>query len=71
MPDIITDGYDGFVITKFDTDQYADALVKLVNDSSLTNLMSHRARQSILKRNDVDLIACQYRNLYESILKAS
>lgn len=64
--DIVTDGYDGFVIPAFDTKCYANCLKRLMGDEDLRSSISKRAMEGS-KRFSVERIATIWLQMINSV----
>jgi len=63
---IMTDGENGFLITPFDVDAYAEKLIKLILDETLRREIGANARKSS-QRYAIDDIANQWKQLFEEL----
>lgn len=63
---ILTDGENGFLITPFDVDAYAEKLIKLILDETLRREIGANARKSS-QRYAIDDIANQWKQLFEEL----
>ena len=64
--DVITDGEDGILVPEGDVPALADALIKLMEDSSLRTRMGRKAREHA-SRWDKETIMQQWLNLFQEI----
>ena len=64
--DVITDGEDGFLIPQGDTEAFAQALVKLMQDDTLRRQMGATAHKNAA-RWDKETIMQQWTNLFKNI----
>lgn len=64
--DVITDGENGFLIAQGDTEAFADALVKLMQDDTLRRQMGATAHKNAA-RWDKETIMQQWTNLFKNI----
>ena len=67
VPDLITDGRDGFMEPVGDVDAQARRLIQLLTDADLHHRISTAARNTALTRFCTDLIIPQYERYYESV----
>lgn len=67
VPDLITDGRDGFMEPVGDVDAQARRLIQLLTDADLHHRISTAARNTALTRFCTDLIIPQYEHYYESV----
>lgn len=67
VPDLITDGWDGFMEPVGDVDAQARRLIQLLTDADLHHRISTAARNTALTRFCTDLIIPQYEHYYESV----
>lgn len=65
---IITDGVDGFLISPFDVDAFAEKVVLLMRDESLRSEMGENARRSAAKY-DIDIIGRQWKQLFDELMQ--
>lgn len=63
---LITDGEDGFIIPKFDTDQFAKAMFKLAEDEELRQRMADKAIEKA-KHFSVERICEDWERLLQSL----
>ena len=64
---IIKDGEDGFLVENGNVEKLADALVSLIQDDNKRNNIAKNAVQSV-KRFQMDKIANQWKQLFESVI---
>ncbi len=70
VPDLITDGVDGYMEPVADIARQAERLAELLMDDSLRDRLSEAARQTALTRFCSDLIIPQYERYYRRICAA-
>jgi L-malate glycosyltransferase len=58
---------NGLTIALNDDEQLAAALARVLEDVALRQRLSHAARQRVVERNNLDRIAAQYIELFESL----
>jgi len=68
IPELITDGVDGFLATIADTDAMANYAIALLKDSSRYAEFSAAARHAAVTRFSTTLIIPQYEAYYEQVL---
>lgn len=66
--DLITDGENGRLIKPFDTDAYAEALYKLMEDDNERKRLAENAKRDV-KSFDPDLIMDQWEKLFGEVLE--
>ena len=65
---IISDGEDGFLISPFDVEFFADRLVQLMNDYKLRKTMGEKGqRKSQLYK--IDSVGVQWKNLFDELMQ--
>ena len=67
--EIIKDGYDGFLVTCYDVDDFAEKLCMLIDNEPLRKIMGQNAIQSTLRFRKEKIIP-QWINLFESLNNA-
>lgn len=67
VPDLITDGVDGFMEPVGDVERQAGRLVELLTDPRLHQRLSEAARETALTRFCTELIIPQYERYYEQV----
>lgn len=65
--DIITDGYNGYIIPPFNIKEYANNLLDLMNNDEKLNNMSHNAISSVTRFEERSIMN-RWRNLVESVV---
>ena len=70
LPEIISDGINGFKIKAFDKQEYANRLEWLINNENELNKMAIECKKSI-RRFNTDIIASQWINLFKSVANNS
>jgi len=65
--DQVEDGKEGFLVSSYDPLAYAQALCRLLRDSTLRSEMGKEARKKAVSKFDLDLIARRYVQLYEKM----
>ena len=64
---IITDGVDGFLISPFDVDAFAEKVILLMKDENLRREMGENARRSAAKY-DIDIVGQQWKQLFDELV---
>ena len=67
LPDIVTDGRNGFVIPEGDIDQYVARLTQLMRDEDLRNQMAKDAMMDC-QRYTPQKVAEQWNNLFNELV---
>jgi N-acetyl-alpha-D-glucosaminyl L-malate synthase BshA len=70
VPDLITQGVDGYMEPVGDTDAQAARLIGLLTDAALHGRLAGAARQTALTRFCTDLIIPQYEAHYQRVVRA-
>lgn len=65
---IITDGVDGFLISPFDVEVFAEKVVLLMKDEELRRKMGENARRSAAKY-DIDIVGQQWKQLFDELME--
>ena len=65
---IITDGQDGFLVTPFDVEEYADKLLKLIHNEDYRQQMGINAYQAS-RRYAIENIATQWKDLFDELMR--
>lgn len=65
---IITDSHDGFLISPFDINQYAEKMICLIQNDALRQQMGQHAFQSS-KRYNIDTIGYQWKQLFDELMQ--
>jgi glycosyltransferase involved in cell wall biosynthesis len=69
IPDIVTDGHDGLLIPRGDTDALVVALRQMLEDRALVERLGHAARETYAKWHQTpDAFAHAYRDLVDRVL---
>lgn len=61
MPEIIGDSSAGIICSKSDPNEFAQAILRILNDKSIGEEMGQQGRQTYLKKYKSDLMAKRYR----------
>jgi N-acetyl-alpha-D-glucosaminyl L-malate synthase BshA len=69
LPDLITDGVDGFMEPVADTDGQAERLIELLSDSAVHERMSAAARLTATTRFCTDLLIPRYEEYYKKVVE--
>ena len=65
---IITDGVDGFLISPFDVEAFAEKVILLMKDENLRREMGENARRSAAKY-DIDIVGQQCKQLFDELME--
>jgi glycosyltransferase involved in cell wall biosynthesis len=65
---VLTDGYDGLLVTPDDVDELAQAIIRLSQDTTLRRRIGKQARHTAQVRYSLDVVATKYVELYELLL---
>ena len=68
VPDVVSDGEDGFLVEAGETDELADRLAQLARDPGLRARMGKQGRERVLPRYAVDRLVDDVDELYSSLL---
>ena len=71
VPDVVTDGEDGFLVEAGATDDLAERLGRLARDPELRARMGKKGRERVLPRYAVDRLVDDVDELYRSLLSAA
>ena len=71
VPELVTDGVDGFLEAVGDTSAQANRVVELLTDEALHARMSAAARETALRRFCTSLIIPKYEEYYEEVCSES
>ena len=67
IPELVTDGQDGLLVSGRDYDRWAKQLVALWEDRSTLGEMSRRARGTVVERFTVESIGNQFNELFSEV----
>jgi len=67
IPELVTDGQDGLLVSGRDYDRWAKQLVALWEDRSALGEMSRRARSTVVERFTVESIGNQFNELFSEV----
>ena len=70
VPDVVSDGTDGFLVDPGDVDALADRLATLAGDAGLRERMGAAGRERVLPRYAVDRLVDDMDRLYRELLAA-
>ena len=65
-PEMIHDGYNGYIIENYDKKNYINCMLKLANNNTLLKTMGKNARK-ISDKKPNEMIAEEWINLFKSI----
>ena len=68
IPEVVKDGYNGFLVTPGDVEALADRLAILANDTHLREEMGRRSREIAVREFDVNAYVRRLVALYESLV---
>jgi glycosyltransferase involved in cell wall biosynthesis len=71
VPDVVTDGEDGFLVEAGATDDLAERLGRLARDPELRARMGKKGRERVLPRYAVERLVDDVDELYRSLLSAA
>jgi N-acetyl-alpha-D-glucosaminyl L-malate synthase BshA len=69
LPEVVSDGIDGFLSEVGDVDKMANDAAKLLADDEMRREFGRRARESAVSRYRTDLIIPKYIEFYETVIK--
>ncbi len=69
IPEVIKNGYNGFLVPAGDAEGLADAILKLIHDPGLRKAMGDRGREIMEKSFTADIMAEKIEELYESVAR--
>ncbi|KUO72763.1 MAG: hypothetical protein APF77_02025 [Clostridia bacterium BRH_c25] len=69
IPEVVKDGYNGYLVPVGDSVMLADAILKLVRDPELRKSMGDKGKELVVGHFTADAMARGIEELYESILK--
>ena len=69
VPDMITDGIDGFLVEEKNVEQIAEKLSVLLDDEALCKKFGQNARKKVEEKFNWDMIAEQILDVYEGVIK--
>lgn len=69
IPEIIKDGYNGYLVNAFDSTAVAESLKKLINDKQLRTKMGKNAKTVISEKFAPSIILAQIDEMYGEIMK--
>jgi glycosyltransferase involved in cell wall biosynthesis len=69
MPDMIDHQMNGYLATPFEPNDLAGGMMWVLDDKNRHNMLSQRARQTVVERYTLKVVANRYLALYQSILK--
>ena len=65
---IITDGVDGFLISSFDIEAFAEKVILLMKNENIRKEMGENARRSAAKY-DIDIVGQQWKQLFDELIE--
>ena len=69
IPEVIKNGYNGFLVPAGDAEGLADAILKLIHDPGLRKAMGDRGREIMEKSFTAEIMAEKIEELYESVAR--
>jgi len=69
MPDMIDHQITGYLARPFETDDLSGGMMWVLENENRRGMLSQRARQTVVERYALELVANRYLTLYQSILK--
>ncbi len=69
IPEIVTDGVDGFIVPPKHPEVIAEALIALVNDQKLRTSIGAKAREKILNQYTSEKVVNAYLEIFNSVKK--
>ena len=69
IPEVVKDGYNGFLVPPGDAERLADAILKLIHDPELRKTMGDRGREIMEKSFTAEIMAVKIEELYESVAR--
>jgi glycosyltransferase involved in cell wall biosynthesis len=69
VPDVVTDGVDGFLVEHGDVEALAERLARLAADPELRRAMGEAGRERVLPRYAVSRLIDDIDRLYRSLLE--
>jgi glycosyltransferase involved in cell wall biosynthesis len=68
IPDIVVHQNTGWIVPRYDTDNFAAGIKWILADQNRRNLMSSNARKNVVEKFSHEVIGRQYSELYEKII---
>jgi glycosyltransferase involved in cell wall biosynthesis len=68
MPDMIDHQYNGYLARPFETDDLAAGMMWVLDNENRHDMLSQRARQTVVERYTLKAVANRYLELYQSIV---
>lgn len=69
IPEVIKDGYNGFLVPVGDSDMLADAILKLIRNPELRKTMGEKGRELVAQNFTAGAMARGIEELYEAVIK--
>jgi L-malate glycosyltransferase len=68
IPEVITEGYNGYLCELGDTDGVAEKAIMLLSDKSLHDTLSRQAKETVNKKFHKETIMKQYEDMYYTMI---
>lgn len=68
IPEVIKDGYNGFLVPVRDSKELAEAVLKLIKDPELRKSMGEKGREIMLRNFRADAMARKIESVYEALI---
>jgi glycosyltransferase involved in cell wall biosynthesis len=69
IPEVIKDGYNGYLVPVGNSSMLADAILKLIRDPGLRKIMGDKGREMVAGSFTADAMARSIEELYEAVIK--
>lgn len=69
IPDMVSDGKDGFLVPVGDASTMADRMRLLLDNPGMAREMGAAGREFVLKKNDPDVVARQHMEFYRQVIQ--
>jgi len=70
IPEVVKDGYNGYLVPVGDSSKLADAILKLVHDPELRKTMGDKGRELVACHFTADTMARDIEELYETVINS-
>ena len=68
IPEVVKDGYNGFLIDPKDTIQFVRSVIVLLSESQLAKLFGNRGRRMVIKNFSIDAMVSGYLRIYQELV---